>query len=197
MVREYVSTEGKILTANILMIVGSLRSDSFSSQLAHAVTELIGDRAKVTYLDWSGVPLLNQDIESPTPAEVQQVRDALTAADGVWISSPEYNQNIPGGLKNLLDWLSRPIDPTNRSSAKATADKTVAISGVGAASAAAFALTNLAEVVEFIGMKLIGGKGTGLPLDKEAFVTNTLTISAADRLRLGAQVDAFLTAISS
>lgn len=47
----------------ILMIVGSLREQSFNRQLAREVIRIIGDRAEVEELDWHDVPLMNQDIE--------------------------------------------------------------------------------------------------------------------------------------
>lgn len=100
----------------ILMIVGSLRKQSFNHQLAREIERIIGDRAEVTFLDWGDVPLMNQDIEWPAPEAVQRVRDAVLAADGLWFFSPEYNYQIPGGLKNLLDWLSRPLDEHDRTS---------------------------------------------------------------------------------
>lgn len=53
----------------ILMIVGSLREQSFNRQLAREVIRIIGDRAEVEELDWHDVPLMNQDIEWPTPEQ--------------------------------------------------------------------------------------------------------------------------------
>ena len=52
---------------NILFIIGSLRAKSFNRQLANMAKEIIGDRAKVSELDYSDLPLLNQDIEQPEP----------------------------------------------------------------------------------------------------------------------------------
>ena len=51
----------------ILFIVGSLREGSFNRQLAREAEQMIGARAEVTYLDYSDVPLINQDIEFPEP----------------------------------------------------------------------------------------------------------------------------------
>ena len=48
-------------------------------------------------------------MEFPTPGEILRVRDEVSKADGIWIFTPEYNHSYPGGLKNLLDWLSRPV----------------------------------------------------------------------------------------
>ncbi|MBQ4505365.1 MAG: NAD(P)H-dependent oxidoreductase, partial [Firmicutes bacterium] len=98
----------------ILMIIGSLRSDSFNKQLADVVTEMMAGIAEVSVLEYSDLPLMNQDMEYPAPEAVSRVRHAVNAADGIWIFSPEYIYQIPGVLKNLLDWLSRPMDPNDR-----------------------------------------------------------------------------------
>ena len=92
----------------ILAIVGSQRNESNNRQLAQIAKTVVGDRALFELLDYSDVPLMNQDIEYPAPASVQRARAAVKSANGVWIFTPEYNHSYPGGLKNLIDWLSRP-----------------------------------------------------------------------------------------
>ncbi len=52
------------------------------------------------------LPIFNSDL--PEPAEVTALKQAIAAADGVVFAVPEYNYSIPGGLKNALDWVSRP-----------------------------------------------------------------------------------------
>jgi len=111
----------------ILAIVGSLRKESLNRQLAVTMGELLGDRAGFTLLDYSDVPLLNQDMEYPAPEPVRRVREAVKAADGLWFFTPEYNHTFPGVLKNLIDWLSRPVSETER---QVLSRKLVAISGI-------------------------------------------------------------------
>jgi len=72
----------------IAAIVGSLRKDSFNRQLALAAKEAIGDRAIFEIIDFSDVPMMNQDIEYPAPESVRRVREQIKSADGVWIFSP-------------------------------------------------------------------------------------------------------------
>ena len=60
----------------ILFIIGSLRAKSFNRQVAHVVKEMIGNRAAVQELDYSDLPLLNQDVEQPEPASVARIRKA-------------------------------------------------------------------------------------------------------------------------
>jgi len=111
----------------IVAIVGSLRKESYNLQLARKAKEIIGDRADFQIIDYADVPLMNQDIEYPAPDSVRRVRDAVKSADGIWIFTPEYNHSYPGVLKNLIDWLSRPISKEER---QVLSRKPIAISGV-------------------------------------------------------------------
>ena len=111
----------------ILAIVGSLREGSFNRQLAMKAGAMLGDRAEFTLLPYADVPLLNQDEEYPAPEAVARVREAVKAADGLWFFVPEYNHTYSGVLKNLLDWLSRPVSETER---QVLLHKPAAISGI-------------------------------------------------------------------
>jgi len=110
----------------IVAIVGSLREHSYNRQLALAAKEIIGERAVFDIIDYADVPLMNQDIEYPAPDAVRRVREQIRSANGVWIFTPEYNHSYPGVLKNLIDWLSRPISKEER---QVLIRKPVAISG--------------------------------------------------------------------
>ena len=96
----------------IIAIVGSLRKDSLNRQLALETGRLIVDKVDFELLDYSDVPLLNQDYEYPAPDAVKRVRGIVKAADGIWFFTPEYNHYFSGVLKNLIDWLSRPVSET-------------------------------------------------------------------------------------
>lgn len=110
----------------IAAIVGSLRENSYNRQLALAAKEIIGDRAIFEIIDYDDVPMMNQDIEYPAPDAVCRVREQIKSADGVWIFTPEYNHSYPGVLKNLIDWLSRPISKEER---QVLSRKAIAVSG--------------------------------------------------------------------
>ncbi len=110
----------------IVAIVGSLREHSYNRQLALAAKEVVAGRAVFELMEYADVPLLNQDIEYPAPEAVSRVRKQIQNADGVWIFTPEYNHSYPGVLKNLIDWLSRPISKEER---QVLGKKPVAISG--------------------------------------------------------------------
>ena len=180
---------------NVLMIVGSLRKDSFNRQLAGRVEEMLKGQAQVSYLEFADLPYMNQDIEFPVPASVAGVRQAVQEADGIWIFSPEYNYQIPGVLKNLLDWLSRPMSAQDRRSASAAKGKVVTISGVAGRSGAAGVRKNLSALLEVMSMKLVAGVGTGIPLNAEMFISGRLELSEENLAALRNQMDAFLEAI--
>lgn len=110
----------------LLFIVGSLRKESYNLQLAQAAEKYLAGKAEVKFLDYKDVPLFNQDMEHPAPPAVAAVRKEVNAADGIWIFSPEYNHSFPGVLKNLLDWLSRPVSATE---GQVLSGKPVAVSG--------------------------------------------------------------------
>lgn len=137
----------------ILAIVGSLRKDSYNRQLAIAVQKELGDRAEMEILDYSDIPFMNQDIEFPAPISISRVREAVKAADGIWFFTPEYNHFFPGVLKNLLDWLSRPI---SQSEQQVLSGKPAAISGISPGmSGTGIAQDHLVTLVSFLNMNVM------------------------------------------
>ena len=91
----------------VAVIVGSLRKDSVSRKVAHALEKLTPD-LKFTEVDIGGLQLFNQDLEAtPTPEWVKFKRE-IKAADAVLFVTPEYNRGVPGPLKNAIDVGSRP-----------------------------------------------------------------------------------------
>jgi chromate reductase len=94
---------------NILTICGSLRKNSFNAALARALPALAPAGLSIEPAPaWADIPIYNHDIQDAGwPAPVTAWADAIRAADGVVIVSPEYNWTIPGGLKNAIDWTSR------------------------------------------------------------------------------------------
>ncbi|MBL8380008.1 MAG: NAD(P)H-dependent oxidoreductase [Burkholderiales bacterium] len=94
--------------ANVLALTGSLRARSYNLAALKAAQELMPEGMKMTIADYAQVPLYNQDVQDQgIPAAVTQLREAILAADGLLIASPEYNFSVSGVLKNAIDWLSR------------------------------------------------------------------------------------------
>ena len=156
---------------------------------------MLKDKAHIRYLHYADLPFLNQDMEFPAPESVARVRQAVQEADGIWIFSPEYNYQIPGVLKNLLDWLSRPLVPNDWERGSAMKSKPVTISGVAGQSGAAGVRKHLSALMEVMSMKLIGGMGTGISADAESFATNKLHLSEENHAALQAQAELFLSQI--
>ena len=129
------------------------------------------------------------------PTAVSRVRAEVAAADGIWIFTPEYNFAVPGVLKNLLDWLSRPLVPGDFTSGTAIAGKKVTISGVGGKNATKNVRADLKKLLDFIKTEVICGEGNGLAADGTAFQTDVLTLSENDIAVLKKQADEFLKAI--
>jgi chromate reductase len=93
----------------LLGISGSLRKASTNTAILRALAETVADRATLEIFPLNDIPLYNQDIDAdPWPPAVTALREAIAAAEGVVISSPEYNYGMSGVLKNALDWASRP-----------------------------------------------------------------------------------------
>lgn len=145
----------------IIAVVGSLRKDSFNRQLALAARGALGDEAELELLDYADVPLLNQDLEYPAPEAVKRVRETVKAADGIWFFTPEYNHFFPGVLKNLLDWLSRPI---SQSEPQVLAGKPAAISGITPGmSGTGIAQDHLVTLISFLNMKVMNAPRLTIP----------------------------------
>ena len=97
-------------TLNVITICGSLRKASYNAALARALPALAPAGLSLKPAPaWDKIPIYNADNQNSTgfPADVTAWADAIRAADGVIIVSPEYNWSIPGGLKNAIDWVSR------------------------------------------------------------------------------------------
>jgi NAD(P)H-dependent FMN reductase len=94
----------------IIGISGSLRRGSFNTALLRAAAPLMPDDAELVIESIAEVPLYNFDVESSegVPHPVRRLQDAFEECDGLLLSTPEYNNSMPGVLKNAIDWLSRP-----------------------------------------------------------------------------------------
>lgn len=97
------------MTTTILGIPGSLRRGSLNRALIRAAAELAPADTHIELADIADLPLYNWDVEQESgfPESVQRFRDQIAAADAVLIATPEYNNSLPGALKNAIDWASR------------------------------------------------------------------------------------------
>jgi chromate reductase, NAD(P)H dehydrogenase (quinone) len=99
----------------LLGISGSLRRGSYNSALLRAAVGLMPPEAALETASIRGIPLFDGDVEAQgLPAAVSQLKEAVVAAAGVLLVTPEYNNGIPGVFKNAIDWLSRPNSDIRR-----------------------------------------------------------------------------------
>jgi NAD(P)H-dependent FMN reductase len=95
---------------HLVGLSGSLRRASFNSGLLRATETLLPDGVTYAWHTPTGIPLYDGDEEEAhgIPAPVAALKDAIAAADGLLIATPEYNNSLPGVLKNAIDWATRP-----------------------------------------------------------------------------------------
>ena len=101
-------------TFRILAIPGSLRRGSYNRAMIRAAIDHAPDGVEIELYDELGsIPLFNEDEEGErTPPSVLELRRRIGEADGLLISTPEYNSSVPGVIKNAVDWASRPLGTT-------------------------------------------------------------------------------------
>ena len=93
----------------LLGIAGSLRQSSYNRALLRSARELLPEGVELEELDLRGLPFYAGDVEAAgDPEPVVALKEAIRGADALLIATPEYNRGIPGGLKNAIDWASRP-----------------------------------------------------------------------------------------
>lgn len=137
----------------ILLISGSLRRNSFNTQLALDAKKALEPSCEVRMPDYRNVPMFDQDEEVPMKSVIAAIRADFEWADGIWFFTPEYNGMVPGVLKNLLDWMSRTSVPGVLSSS-ALYGRYACISGAGGRGATAGSRAQLEKLLKFCGMKI-------------------------------------------
>jgi NAD(P)H-dependent FMN reductase len=182
---------------NVLFIVGTMREQSFNRQLAKVAEGMIANRCNVKYLDYYDLPMMNQDLEMPVHPVVARVRKEVVEADALWIFTPEYNFSYPGVLKNLLDWLSRPMDMSNFQNPSAVLEKKVAICGAGGKNRTQSCRAKLTELLDFMKMDLMHEPQTGIALEAEAWTKGEFVLADEQIAELKQQADSFCAFIGA
>jgi len=137
----------------ILAVSGSLRRASHNTALLRAAGEVAPEGVDLVL--WEGLgelPLYDQDLDAgDVPAEVARLREDWGRADAILFATPEYNGSIPGGLKNAIDWASRP------KGAAALTNKTVAVVGASTGQfGALWAQNDLRRILGIAGARVVG-----------------------------------------
>ena len=122
------------MTYNVAVLVGSLRKESLTLKVVHALQALAPKDLKLEIVEIGNLPLFNQDQESEPTAPVKAFKAKIAAADAVLFATPEYNRSVPGALKNAIDVGSRPYGKSawNGKPAAVISQSMGAISGFGA-----------------------------------------------------------------
>ncbi len=104
------------MVTELIGVSGSLRQGSFNTALLRAAAALMPEGARLTIKRIDDIPLYNADREKAegVPEAVEALKDAIAASDGLLLATPEYNNSMPGVLKNTVDWLSRPPSDIKR-----------------------------------------------------------------------------------
>jgi chromate reductase len=136
----------------ILAVSGSLREGSFNTSLLRAAIEAAPDGVELELWDGIGeLPLYDEELEADVPESVRRLREDWAAADAILFATPEYNGSVPGGLKNAIDWASRPqLEGVLR-------NKTVAVVGASTGQfGALWAQQDLKRILGIAGARVVG-----------------------------------------
>lgn len=135
---------------NVAVIVGSLRKESTNKKLAKALMRIGKGKLNFTLVEIADIPLYNQDMENELPAPVARLKAAVATADAVLFVTPEYNRSMPGVLKNVIDWGSRPYGQN------VWAGKPAAVAGTSPGHVAtAVCQSHLRSILTMLGMVLV------------------------------------------
>jgi chromate reductase, NAD(P)H dehydrogenase (quinone) len=89
-------------------LVGSLATASINRKLAKALARLAPPELELSEIPFRDLPIYSYDYDANFPAPARAFKQAIAVADAILFVTPEYNRSLPGGLKNAIDWASRP-----------------------------------------------------------------------------------------
>jgi chromate reductase len=140
----------------VLAVSGSLRADSYNTRLLEEAVDAAPEGVEVELLDPAAIadlPHYDQDLDTSgdVPLSVDRLREAWAEADAILFATPEYNGSVPGGLKNAVDWASRPRGES------ALLNKTVAVVGASTGQfGALWAQNDLRRILGIAGARVVG-----------------------------------------
>lgn len=148
--------------ARIIALSGSLRSGSYNTALARALAGRAPEGCVVEVATPKDIPLYDGDLEAQDgiPQAVEALKERIVEAGGLILVTPEYNQGVPGVMKNAIDWLSRPPKDIGR----VFGDRAVALCGAtpggGGTRASQYALL---PTLRTLGTRVWSGKTLYVP----------------------------------
>lgn len=135
----------------ILALSGSLRKESFNTALLRSLQAFAPEGMVIQVADIGALPLYNQDAEAAFPSEAKALKNAIEAADGIIVATPEYNRSVPGVLKNAIDWASRPWGQ-NSFAGKPVLTMGVSVGKIGTA----VAQSHLRQILAYLDTRIVG-----------------------------------------
>ena len=166
----------------ILGIAGSLRRKSYNRAALRAAQQLAPEDAVIDIFELDGIPVFSEDDERQPPVKIVELKKRIREADAILFVTPEYNYSIPGGLKNAIDWASRPYGDN------AWNGKPVAVMGASLGTlGTARAQYHLRQVFVFLNMLAINQPevmiaNAGQNFDAEGNLTNERTKNSIRQL---------------
>jgi chromate reductase len=166
----------------ILGIAGSLRRKSYNRAALRAAQQLAPEDAVIDIFELDGIPVFSEDDERQPPVKIVELKKRIREADAILFVTPEYNYSIPGGLKNAIDWASRPYGDN------AWNGKPVAVMGASLGMlGTARAQYHLRQVFVFLNMLAINQPevmiaNAGQNFDAEGNLTNETTKNSIRQL---------------
>ena len=136
----------------ILGVSGSSRAESYNTAVLREAAKLVPAGAQVELWERIGdLPIYDQDLEADVPESVRRLREDWSSADAILFATPEYNGSVPGGLKNAVDWASRPTSDA------ALRNQTVAVVGASQGQfGALWAQQDLRRILGIAGARVVG-----------------------------------------
>ena len=171
---------------NILTISGSLKATSFNTGLLRTLAQIAPEGIVVSEASIADIPLFNEDLETAgLPPAVATLKQQIAEADGVIISTPEYNFSYSGVLKNAIDWASRgPVRPF--------AEKPVATLSVSPGNFGGIrAQTDLRRLMHSIGAHVLPKPEIAIPQAKLKFDDDRRLTDEATHAMLTAMLEKF------
>src|SRR3954447_4770912 len=172
----------------LLLICGSLRSQSTNSALLRTVASLVHDDVMAgSYEGMGQLPHFNPDDDvDPLPVAVIDLRSRIAAASAVLFSTPEYAGAMPGSFKNLLDWTVGGVE---------ISDKPVGWINISPApDGAARTYDSLTTVLQYTGAKVIGAACVHIPVPRTAISVDGVIADQELRAQITAAVSPLLDA---
>ena len=95
----------------IIGLVGTNSDHSTNRMLLQFIQKHFSNQAQIEVVEIKDLPLFNKPENKQLPVLVQELAKKIEDADGVIISTPEYDHSVPASLINALNWLSYGIFP--------------------------------------------------------------------------------------